>query len=173
MDYLFFLLLRLVHILAGLFWVGAAVMMAGFIEPVAREAGPAGGRFMQGLVQQRRLPLYFTISALLTILSGLALYWRASAGLQWSWVLSGPGLAFTIGAVAAIVAAVLGQVINAPTAVKIGAVGAQMQAAGGPPSAALVAQMQALQAQLRLAVRVVAVLLVIAAASMAVARYIA
>lgn len=40
---------RLIHIGSGVFWAGAAVMIAAFLEPTVRAAGPEGGRFMQRL----------------------------------------------------------------------------------------------------------------------------
>ena len=33
------LLLRLIHILAGIFWVGAIILIAGFLLPTARATG--------------------------------------------------------------------------------------------------------------------------------------
>src|SRR2546421_472456 len=38
------LLLRLTHILAGVFWVGAIFLIAGFLLPTARATGREGGR---------------------------------------------------------------------------------------------------------------------------------
>ena len=48
MDF-FLVALRLIHIVAGSFWVGAALMLAVFVEPTVRAVGPAGGQFMQKL----------------------------------------------------------------------------------------------------------------------------
>jgi uncharacterized membrane protein len=163
------LLLRLTHILAGVFWAGTAILIAGFIEPVARASGPEGGRFMQRLVQVRRLPVYLEITTLLTVLSGIALYWRASGGLQWAWVTTGPGLAFLLGGLAAFVAALLGQFVNAPTAARMALVAGSINADG--PSPSLLTEMGTLQARLRLATRVGATLLALATAGMAIARY--
>ena len=46
--------LRLVHILAGVFWVGSAVFLAAIVLPAARAAGAEGGHFMERLMQQPR-----------------------------------------------------------------------------------------------------------------------
>ena len=46
--------LRLIHILAGIFWVGSAVFTAVILVPAARAAGAEGGHFMERLMQQRR-----------------------------------------------------------------------------------------------------------------------
>lgn len=171
MPDLFLLALRLVHILAGVFWAGSASLFAGFIEPSVRAAGPGGGRFMQRLMQQRQLSLFLSVAALLTILSGLLLYWRASSGLQLSWILSPGGLSLSLGGLAGILAAILGMVVNRPVAERIGVLGREMQAAGGPPLPAQAAEMQALQARLTRAVVAGAALIGLAVAGMAVARY--
>ena len=76
------LTLRTVHVVAGVFWAGTAIFVAGFVEPVARSLGPDGGRFMEGLVKKQRLPLFMELATVLTLATGLMLYWRASAGLE-------------------------------------------------------------------------------------------
>ena len=66
----------------------------------------------------------------------------------------------------------MGRTINAPTAKKLGDLGASVRAAGGPPSAEQAAEMQRLQGRLAGAMKVAAVLVVATAALMAVARYV-
>src|SRR5690242_21394863 len=44
---LFRSLLRLIHILAGIFWAGTAFMVAGYLVPAARARGREGGLFLQ------------------------------------------------------------------------------------------------------------------------------
>lgn len=166
------LLLRLTHILAGVFWAGSVILIAGFVEPVARSLGQEGGRFMQGLANGRHMTIYLMAAGLLTVLSGLALYWLDSGGLQWGWIQSNFGLTLTVGGLAAIVALLLGQFVNAPTAKRIGLVAQSIQKGGGPPSPAQISELSLLQARLRLFVRIGAVLLVVAVAAMAVARYV-
>jgi uncharacterized membrane protein len=167
----YLVLLRLIHIGSGVFWAGAAVMIAAFIEPTVRASGPEGGRFMQRLVEQRRFSTFMTLAALLNAVSGPLLYWTVSGHLQVSWITSGPGLTLTIGSVAGLVAFVLGLTVNGPTAKQIAALGQEMQTAGEPPSPAQMAKMQTLQEKLRRAGILDAVLLGIAVAGMAIARY--
>ena len=126
-DQVVLLIVRLMHILGGIFWVGSAVILAGFILPALRDAGPEGGRFMQALMGRRRLPAYLGTAAGLTLLSGLALYLRDSGGLQWAWITSSPGLAFTIGALAALLAAVLGLLVAGRAGARAAALGRQIQ----------------------------------------------
>ncbi len=166
------ILLRLVHIGAGVFWAGAAVMIAAFVEPAVKESGPEGGRFMQRLVRGQRLSTYMSLSSLATALSGLILYWPVSGHLSVQWLTSGPGLTLTIGSVAGLLAFAIGSLVNGPTAGKIAALGQEMQAAGGPPNPAQVAAMGSLQTRMRTAGIVDAALLGIAVAGMAIASYV-
>jgi len=164
-----FTILRLIHILSGIFWVGAAVLMAAFITPAARAIGPEGGKFMQFMLGKLRLSNTISLSALLTTLAGIVLYWRDSAGLLPMWISSFTGLMLTIGAIAGILAAILGGTITAPTAARMDALAKQMQAAVVPPSPDQMAQMQKLQMRLGQAGVWGAVLLVISATAMAIA----
>ena len=165
--------LRLVHVLAGVFWVGSAIFMAAFIAPTVRAIGPAGGQVMQHLAQVRKVPVYMMTSMALTLLSGLALYWRASGGFSNAWPGSGPGMTFGVGAVFAILAATLGLTVGMPTAKRLGALGGTIAKGGAPPSSEQMAEMQRLQGRMSAVSALGAVLLVLATAAMAVARYVA
>ena len=169
---LILIVLRLTHILAGIFWAGAAVLAAAFLVPAVRATGPEGGKFMQQLIQKQGLSTYISIAAWLSTLAGLALYWRASLGLQLAWILAPSGLTLTIGAVAGILAAIMGAMVNAPTATRMSALAKEMESAGGPPKPEQIAEMQKLQVRLGQAGVWAAVLLVIASAAMAIARYV-
>jgi hypothetical protein len=171
MDHWVFVWLRLLHILAGVFWTGTAVFVALFLEPVVRGSGPAGGAVMHGLMQERHLSHYLTGAAWTTILAGIPVYWRTSGQLNGGWITSDPGLGYTAGALLAVGALLLGQFVNGPTAKRMGALGARLQQAGGPPTAAQAAELAALRTRLRHAARLGAGLLMLATAAMAVARY--
>ena len=155
----------------GVFWVGAAVMIAGFLEPNARALGPDASKFMQRLVGQMRLTDYILLAAFLNVLSGIWLYWTISGGFQVAWIISTIGLTFTIGGLLAIVALIIGLVVTKPTLTRIGNLGQSIQAGGGPPKPEQMAEMQMLQLRLRRAGRIGTTLLVIAVIAMSVARY--
>ena len=93
------LLLRLVHILAGIFWVGAIFLIAGFLLPTARATGREGGRFMQHLMLQRRLPVFLAVAMLLTVLSGFTMYGRLVAATNGAWASTPPAMAYGAGGV--------------------------------------------------------------------------
>lgn len=165
------IVLRLVHIIAGVFWVGSAWFFFVFVEPTAAELGPESEKFMNGMMVRRKAPIVIIIASATTVLAGLALYWRASGGLDAAWVTSGPGIGFTVGALAAIIAFVAGLAIIKPTVDRVGALGAEMRAAGGPPSQPQLDEMAGLQARLHRVGLIDAILLTVAVALMAISRY--
>jgi hypothetical protein len=168
-----FFALRFIHIVVGVFWVGTLLFIALYLLPTMRAIGPAGGPVMQELTQVRRLPTVLLLAGILTVLSGLTLYWNDSAGFHSKeWLASGTGMTFGFGAVMAILTLILGSTVNSPTAKRLGALGASIRAAGAPPTPEQAAQMQALQNRLYNAQRLTAVLLLLATAAMSVARYV-
>jgi hypothetical protein len=164
------IVLRLIHILSGIFWVGAMILLAGFLLPTLRATGREGGRFMQSLMQQQRLQFYLGLTAALAVLSGITMYARLAAATHGAWAQSGPGIAYGVGAVAAILAVAIGGGVGRPAGRKMLAIG---QAVGsGPPSAEQQAELSRLQRRMALGARLAAALLVIAAGAMAVGRYV-
>lgn len=159
------------HVLAAAFWLGVTLFNAVFLIPSITAAGPAGGQVMRQLVQVRRLPTYMNLAVLVTIATGFVLYWWVSAGFAAVWITSRLGISVTLGAAMALVAAAIGQFINAPTAAALGQLGAAIQASGGPPAAEQTAEGQRLRERLARATELEAVLLVIAIVSMVVGRY--
>ena len=165
------IILRVIHIGTGTFWVGAAFVLFLFVQPSVKDLGPEGQRFMGHLATRKRLPLMITLSGVVTVLAGLLLYWRASGGLDVDWITSGPGLGFTVGARAAIVTLALGLSITKPAVDRIGALGQEIASRGGQPTPEQGDEMRQLQARTVAVGRVTMVLLAIAVVAMAVARY--
>jgi hypothetical protein len=163
------IVLRLIHILGGIFWVGTMVLLAGFLLPTVRATGREGGRFIQTLMQQRRLQLYLGLAALLTVVSGITMYARMAAVTHGTWAGSRPGIAYGVGAVAAILAAAIGGSIGSSAGRKMLAVGQAIGSSG--PSAEQQVELSRLQSRMALGARIAASLLVIAAGAMAIARY--
>jgi uncharacterized membrane protein len=164
------IILRLIHIFAGVFWVGSSLTLVGFVEPAARAIGPEGAKFMQRLTGQTRFTFFAALSAPLTVLAGLVLYWQDS-GFRPEWILTPSGLGFTVGGLAGIAAFVLGAAIIGPTAGQIAALGKEIQAAGGPPTPAQATKMHTLQEKLHRIGVWGAALLALAVVAMATARY--
>jgi hypothetical protein len=166
----YMVVLRIVHILAGAFWVGAALVTFFFLQPTARDVGPAAAPFMAHLAGKKRLMDVVLAAAGLTVLAGLLMYWRVTDGIDSDIVATPYGASLTVGALSAIVAFGLGGSIIRPSMMRVLRIGGAAAAAGGPtPEQA--AEMQTLQARARSVGGVVVVLLIVAVAGMAAARY--
>ncbi|HTK49556.1 MAG TPA: hypothetical protein VL328_16365 [Gemmatimonadaceae bacterium] len=155
-------LLRAIHILAGIAWVGGVVLVTLFVLPAARAVGPAAQPMMQHMMERARVSVYLIVVANLTLLAGLALYGHNMALTHGAWAHSPMGIGMTIGALSAIVAMAIGMFVTAPAAKKL---------SGGGATPLGDEERARLQVRLTLAARAVLVLLAIAATLMATARY--
>jgi hypothetical protein len=106
-----------------------------------------------------------------TVLAGAILFWFSSGGFTPAWMASGPGIGFTIGSVAALVAFFVGGLGIGPTSAEMGALGGQIAASGNGPTRQQAAKMQTLEKRLSIVERVDFIMLVIAMLTMATARY--
>lgn len=165
------MVLRLVHILGGLFWVGSAAILTWFLFPAQRAAGAGGGSVMQEIMGRRRLGMWMGIAAVATLLSGFALYGRNAALSNGSWPSSPTGIGYGIGALAALLGLGLGMGIGGPMGRRLQRLGATLGASAGPPDQSVVREMARLQRRSTLVMRLAVVLLLVAAATMATARY--
>lgn len=160
-------LLKSIHVVTSGLWVGFAVLLGLFVFPALGEAGPAGAPVMGGLMK-RRLVAWINAFALLAILTGLRLYMKFFSA---DWLSHPSAMVLTAGAVAGLAAFSLGHAVARPTAKKLGALSAAVQAQGGPPSAEQAAQLKALQAKGAWAGKLNAILLLVAFICMASVRY--
>jgi hypothetical protein len=160
--------LRLIHVLLGVFWAGTIFFMAAFLLPTVRQVGPEGGKVMGHLVRSRFIVVLPT-AAILTILSGLGLYWETGK-LNAAWFATSQGMVLGTGATAAIVAFAIGMTIQRPSAIKSASLAAEIQAGGGPPTAEQAALMAVLQRRIWVSVRWMAALLALAVVCMATFR---
>jgi uncharacterized membrane protein len=166
MDYLK-IVLRLVHILAGVFWVGSSIIFGFFIGPTVAATEDAGQKFMAHLVTKANISARITAAAILTVLAGVWLYWLDSDGLTSAWQHSGPGIGFGVGALFAIVGLVFGIMVGRSTHT-LGTLAAEIQ---GKPTPEQMNKIQAAQRQLGYAGPISTIALIIALVCMAVARY--
>lgn len=152
------------HVLLAIFWVGATLFMVLFLEPTVTALGPDGGKFMQRLIGGTRLSPALAAAAALTVLTGLALYGPVTANSME--IMFGTRLPLTIGALAGILSAITGGVMNRRASARMQALGKEIAAKKGPPAAEQMAEMQKLQATLRQGSRITAVLMIIAVIGM-------
>jgi heme A synthase len=167
----YMVVLRIVHVVAGAFWVGSALVVFLFLQPAVREVGPSASPLMLHLAQKKRLPDITLGTAGLTVLAGLLMYWRVTNGLDPDLIGSAYGITITLGALAAIAAVALGASVVRPSMLAVGTIGQEVAASGGPPTPEQAARIQALQGRVRAAGTVIVPLLVFATAAMAAAQY--
>lgn len=163
-----FIFLRAVHVLAGSFWLGAALMLVAFVAPCAQASGAAGDRFMQRLLAGSRFPQAMGAASLLASAAGLWLLWSVSGGLRGDWFATPSGVVYALAALAGLAALGVGLAVNKPTAQRLAALGERL---AGSVDAADAARLQALQARLRAGGQWGAALLVLSTLGMAVASH--
>jgi uncharacterized membrane protein len=166
------IVLRLIHILAGVFWAGTVFFFASFLLPSMRDAGPAAGAVTKQLIAVRKYPRAILIIASLTVLSGFALYGMDISISNGAFARSRTGMVFGIGGIAATLTIITGMVIMTPTANKMAALGAAIQAGGQPPTPEQAAEQARLGKKMGIGTQIGAFLLLIAVVCMAIARYV-
>lgn len=164
------ILLRVVHVVGGVFWAGALLFVVHFLEPAVRDAGPDGAKVMQALRKRRYLEVV-PVVAVLTLVSGFWLYWRDFGRLHPGAGASAAEITVGVGGLAALVAFVLGVTLVRPSALRIGELGAELARAEPERRPALGAEIDRLRGRMRRSGRLVAALLGITIICMAVGRY--
>jgi uncharacterized membrane protein len=170
MDSSIFLSLRAVHILLAALWLGAAFLLSMFVMPAVCDTGPAGGQLMLTL-HKRKLHAFMAGSALLTVLTGIWLYWMFTAGLQAQVMFSPGGLAFGIGGVCGLVAMILGGAVMGRGTARMVALGQQFATLPESERGAQMQEMDALRGRLGIAGKLILLLMIVALLLMAVGHY--
>ena len=166
MTYLIWLL-RIIHIVGGVIWVGGTLIMTFFIGPTVNATDQAGQRFVGHLMNNLKFSSRMAAASGATILAGVILYWIDSQGFTSPWMTSGAGRGFGIGAAFALIGFVYGILIGRTTKT-MAQLGAQMQ---GNPSSAQLAQLQTIRKQQATYSTISTVTLLLAVIFMAIARY--
>jgi len=164
------IILRIIHIFSGVFWVGVSFFNIGYLQPTIRATGAEGQKVMQHLTQQTRFTAAVYTAATLNLLSGLIMYWIVS-GFRPSFMTSGYGLSLTIGGIAGVIAWVFAIVVIRGILGQMQAIGRAIQAQGGPPTPEQGSALQALSGQLVKMGQWGVVLMIIALLGMSVGQY--
>jgi len=163
--------LRILHVLLGAFWAGTLIFNALFLAPAMAEAGPDGAKVMGGILRRRFMDV-MPLVALVTIVTGLWLYWRISGGFDPAFSRSPLGMAYGVGGLLAIVAFGIGVGVLRPSMRMIMQLAPRaQQTENDAERESLMGQVTALRRRSTMAGRAVAVLLAVATALMGVARY--
>jgi hypothetical protein len=165
------IILRLIHILGGVFWVGTVFIITWFLLPANKTTGQAGLVVMQEVMMRRKLSVYLMTAMGLTILSGLTMYARMAMITHGAWASTTNAKVLGFGALCGIVGGAIGGSISKATGMKMAAIGKAIQDSGQPPTEAQKSEIGALQEKMQKVMSFVAILLILAVAAMASARY--
>jgi hypothetical protein len=166
------IVLRLFHIVAGALWFGSSFLFVGFIGPSAAETAPSSGALMSAAIKKRGVAKVIAGLAITTVIAGWAIWLKfaLSAGVD-VWVTSTYGLVLTLGGVLATIAAYTGITGIGNNVEKLIEIGDQVAASGAPPTPEQASRMEHLGAEIKKHGQIDIVLLFIAVAAMATARY--
>ncbi len=157
--------LRLLHILPGVTWVGSAIFLAFIVQPALKKTGPPHApAVMANMVKP--LVMIMHSSAALTIVVGVMMAFRVRDPLfdfLWS---TNWGTMIWLGFVLSVIAWVVGTLAGL-TGKKLGELGASLQ---GPPSPEQAAEMSGLQNRSIALAKIAALFALGAVATMALAN---
>ena len=123
------IILRLIHIFAGVFWAGSAFLMVSYVEPSVQAVGSSGQQFMRQLGLKSTYGVAMAVAATSTAISGLLLYdlvFDLSGGI----LSTTRGLVITIGALAGLAAWVTGFAVQNRTMSKMKKLSNEIEAGG-------------------------------------------
>lgn len=164
------ILLRVLHIFGGIFWVGFAFVNLGFLQPTIRATGQEGQKVQQHLMGRTRLMFLVYSAATITMLSGLFLYWILS-GFRAQFFMTSYGVVLTVGSIAGIIAWTMAVFVMRNILGQVAGLGQAIQAGGGPPSEEQSAQLQALRMKISRLGSVTVGFMILAVLGMAMAQY--
>lgn len=164
------LILRIIHVVGAVIWAGTALFVSFFLIPAIGMAGPAGAPVMGALIK-RRLFVIVPAVAVITMLAGLRLLWLISQGYSAAFFATRTGMTYAIGTVASIVAFTVFLTVNRPALGKMGPLQQQMAQASEAERAPLMARLNALRGRTAAGSQAIAFLLLVAAITMAIGRY--
>ena len=169
---LLFLIIRPLHVLLAAIWLGSGIFMAYILMPTIETSGPPGGAIMVNL-NRKGLVTFFAVLAGTTVLTGIYLFWRFTGGFDPEISRSRAGLAFGIGGVAGIAAAIIGgSVVGRSSKQLVEIMTRAMAMPDGAEKAGLMKTAEGLRQRVKSAGNIVVVLQVIALILMALGHYI-
>ena len=128
------LLLRLIHIGAGAFWVGSVFTFFLFVQPAAVAVGPEATRFTYQLLHHQRFSVMILAAAATTVLAGIWLLIITSNGLDPDILFDVSRLGYTVGGVSAILTFAIGALYVYPRTRVVEGILARLLAEARPPA---------------------------------------
>lgn len=167
---LYMILLRLIHISAGILWVGFGLFMAWIAVPAALSMRDRGTTFLHALYDKTPFLRVMPIVSLLTTVAGVLLYIRVSDNFNAAWLGSAGGIVLTIGSLAGLAAFVHGISIGQQSERQKKILDGIVSQPGGP-TPEQVGALQALGESSARKSMISVVLMIVAVVGMSAARY--
>ena len=167
-----FLSVRVLHILLGATWLGAAVVVSFFLLPAIEQAGPDGGKVVAGMIR-RKFDKFIPSIGGMTVLTGFYLYWHFTGGFD-PVVSAGMGArVFGAGGILGTIALILAGSVVAKNMRKVVALMKQAsETADAHTRAPLLEQAGQLRRKAGAAGKIVALLLIVTIVLMALGHYV-
>jgi hypothetical protein len=170
-DQTYIIILRLLHIVFGVYWAGSVIFFALFLIPAIKLSGPEGTKVMQN-IGKTGYPIAAMVSAIITIVAGFLLIWKLSGGFEPAWFKSWYARTLTTGAAMAFIAFIIGFTVARPAAARINKISLTIAKQGGPPNPDQMNELMALRKKIFTATKYIAILLVVAIVGMSIFRYV-
>lgn len=165
----YILILRVLHIGFGTFWVGTDAFLVWLLLPRLRTLGPDIERQVMAAMM-RFLPPVLMVSSLVTFVSGILLT-GIMRGWNINWIFaSGWGTAIFIGFVGTLIALVVGFGLVPPLTMRADKLERSFE--GRQPTVAEAGEFDRLNARVTMLAKINSVLLIVVVLSMAVARFV-
>jgi mono/diheme cytochrome c family protein len=168
---LYIIIVRLIHILGAVVWLGSGFFTIAFLQPALSGSGMEGQRFMQSFFKNTKFEIAMPLSGLITVVAGLMLYYRVSDGFNSDWMGSTPGIVLSIGSLAGIVAFLHGAAAIGPITRQMTALMKEIEGQGTPPTDEQMSRVGVLTGKTRLQGQISVALMLIAVLGMVSARY--
>lgn len=159
-------LLRIIHIVGGVFWVGGTLMMTFFIGPTVGAIGESGQKFVSHLVNNLKFSNRMAIASGATVLAGFIMY-ALDARAGSAWLRSSFAIGLGIGAIFALIGFISGILIGRTIKAMV-QLGGQIQ---GKPSSDQMTRLQELSKRQSTYSVIATISLVLATVFMAISRY--
>jgi len=166
MNY-YILILRILHIGAGVYWVGSTLLFAVVINPALKETGGTGQKFIDYLITKKRFGTESAGAGGMAGIAGLLLFWHDSQGLTSAWMGSSAGIGFIIGALLGIIGFIFGILTDR----RLKTIAGLREQFGDTPSEEQTQQLQMLDKQVSTNLNICTAALALSVWVMAVARY--
>jgi uncharacterized membrane protein len=169
--HLYLVVLRILHITGGVYWVGTILFLNFYVFPAVVKSGAEGGKIMQAITSTNKFASVLSLVATITLASGLLLLYQLSGGFTPEWFATRYGMLLTIGGSTAIIAYVQGILINRPGVGRMEEIRMAAASRNSPPNEAERTELGQLRDRIILSTKWLSVWLTVTVVTMAVARY--